>query len=287
MISLKELKYVDQWANKIPMPGIEYSVDVLENIKKCYELYNKIYKDKEYSIIFSNSEEIGFKILPKNLCHMMGIDYNNIRKDCFDSYREKALKTKSNDFSSYDLLELIIENMEEVAKMDNSSSNPYKMINYYKSAIKCAIFNKLSDFTEFNFAAVNYIGEKEDIDYENSKLLFVPSNEAVAPYFFVGIKKSEKEEDDYKYLVYSLFAPENPKQFFNNQEVVIPTQILVSNNDRLTKLVATPEEKIRLLTIYESIINKYNIPNNINIFGDYGSMLNDLSNSNVMVKSKK
>ena len=42
---------------------------------------------------------------------------------------------------------------------------------------------------------------------------------------------------------------------------------------------ATPEEKIQLLTMYKSIINEYNIPNRINIYGDYETMLNDLSNS--------
>ena len=58
---------------------------------------------------------------------------------------------------------------------------------------------------------------------------------------------------------------------------------MVSDNDNLNKLVASSEEKIQLLIMYHSIINKYNIPNKINIYGDYESILNDLIN----VKSLK
>lgn len=275
MVSSKELRYVDSWANKTPMPGIEYSLRVLDDVERCYKLYNEKYKDKEYSIIFSDSEEIDFEILSKNLCHMMGIDYSNIKGEYFDSYRQQAFGTSSTDISSYDLLELIIENKEKVAELDNDQNNPAKAVNYYKSAVKCAIFNKFSSFESFNFAAINYLGDKENIDYEKSKLLFIPSNEAITPYFMMGIKECEDiENETKKYLVYTLIAPENPKSFFDNQEVIIPTQILVSNNANLSKLVATSEEKIQLLTMYENIINKYNLPNKINIFGDYKDMLN-------------
>lgn len=280
MITSKELQYVSLWANKIPMPGVEYSKKVLEDIKKSYELYQEKYKNKEYSIIFSNSEEIEFEIMTKNLCHMMGIDFNNIRGEYFDDYRQNVFGTKATDFSSYELLEMIIENMDKVALYDNDQNNNTKAINYYKSAIKCSIFNKLSNFDKFNFAAINYIGDKEEIEYDKQKLLFIPSNEALVPYFMMCIVKAE-EQDCEKYVVSSLMAPENPKGFFENQEVVIPTQILISDNKNLIKKVATPEEKIQLLTMYSNIINKYKIQNRINIYGDYENMLNDLSNQKV------
>ena len=277
MISTKELRYVDQWANRIPMPGIEYSLNVLKEIKKCYDLYNEKYKDKEYSIIFSNSEEIDFEILSKNLCHMLGIDYNNIKSEYFNNYRESVFGTSADDFNSYTLLELIIENMDKIAELDNDPNVSEKVINYYKSAIKCSIFNKFSNFDKFNFGAINYIGDKDEVEYENQKLLFVSSNEAVTPYFMMGIKKVDFDYGP-KYLVFSLLAPQKPDYFFKNQEVVIPTQILISNNSNLNKVVSTPEEKLHLLRMYSDIINKYNIPNRINIYGDYESVLNETVN---------
>ena len=115
-----------------------------------------------------------------------------------------------------------------------------------------------------------------------AKLLFVPSNEAAAPYFMMGIKPDSSL--DGKHIVYTLLAPESPQNFFNNQEVIIPTQILVSNNDNLSKLQATPEEKLQLITMYQSIIHRYGLPNRLNIYGDYAATLNELANRRVLKK---
>lgn len=136
MITTKELQYVDTWAAKTPMPGIEYSLETLEYIKKCVELFNEKYKNKEYNIIFSNGDEIELEILDKNLCHMLGIDYNNIKNEYFSMYRKKVFGTSNDNFTSYNLLELIINNAEKVAEMDNNPHNKAKAINYYKSRIK-------------------------------------------------------------------------------------------------------------------------------------------------------
>ena len=108
-----------------------------------------------------------------------------------------------------------------------------------------------------------------------NKLFFIPSNEAVCPYFMMGIKQIEENN----YIVNTLLAPEQPKKFFDNQEVIIPTQILISDNANLRKVQATSEEKINLLTMYKNIINAYNISNRLNILGDYESMLNTLANA--------
>lgn len=275
MITTKELQYVDTWATKIPMPGIEYSISVLKEMKECYETYKRKYQNKEYNLIFSNGEEICFEIMAFNLCHMLGIDFQNIKGEYFDDYRKNVLDLNSYTFTSYDLLEAILEKAEIVAEKDNDIRNSRKIVNYYKSQIKCNIFKKLSDFEKFNFAAINYNGKDDRYDYDKQKLLFVPSNEAVCPYFIMGIKQGTNENQ--KYIVNTLIAPQEPKKFFDNQEVIIPTQILVSDNDALRKLNATADEKIKLLTMYKSIINSYNIPNKLNISGDYESMLNDIS----------
>ena len=41
IITAKELQYVDLWASKIPMPGIEYSSNVMKEIEECYHIYKK------------------------------------------------------------------------------------------------------------------------------------------------------------------------------------------------------------------------------------------------------
>lgn len=107
MITTKELQYVDAWATKIPMPGIEYSISVLKEMKECYETYKRKYQNKEYNLIFSNGEEICFEILACNLCHMLGIDFQNIKGEYFDDYRKDVLDINSYTFTSYDLLEAV------------------------------------------------------------------------------------------------------------------------------------------------------------------------------------
>jgi len=277
MLTTKELQYVDLWANKIPMPGYDYSLNILKEMKKCLEIYNNQYKDKDFSIIFSNGEEINFEIMPKNLCHMLGIDFNNIKGEYFNRYKKEAFGLTDNNFDSYGLVELIIDNMEKVAEMDNEPTNPAKAINYYKSSIKCEIFQKLSDFDKFNFAATN----NGLYDGKDSKSFFIPSNESLTPYFFMSLLQ---EEDTDRYVVSTLMAPTDPKRFFVDKEISIPTQILISDNDKLTKVEATPQEKIQLLTIYQNIINKYNIPNMMNIYGDYENMLNELTKQKIYTK---
>lgn len=267
MITSKELQYVDSWASKIPMPGVEYSKEVLEEIKACYELFKQKYHDKEYNIIFSNQEEIKMQILDKNLCHMLGIDYSNIKDPFFKESRAKLFNVKTDNFSSFELLEMILENADKIAENDNNPKSREKFINYYKSSIKCEIFNKLSDFDKFNFGAIND---------EASKLLFMQSNEPVCPYFMMGIKPDE--DDEARYIVSTLLAPDNPINNFRDKEVIIPTQIIICNSEEFKKLKATPSEKIKLLTMYKNIVNMYGIPYKININGDYEAMLGDLEN---------
>lgn len=279
IITSKELDYVNMWASKIPMPGEEYSRQVVEQMKECYEIYKQIYRNKEYSLIFSNGEEINFEIMKSNLCHMLGIDYQNIKGEYFDNYRGDILQLTSCTFSSFDLLEAILEHADKVIELDNDPLNKAKILNYYKSQIKCIIFKKLSDFKKFDFAAIN--SDQKEPETIKQKLLFVPSNEAVCPYFFMGIRiaNPEVEIEFQKYIVNTLMAPKEDqvKSFFENQEVIIPTQILVSDNEKFIKNIATADDKIRLLTMYKAIINEYGIPNKLNISGDYEALLNVLN----------
>lgn len=302
MITSKELQYVKSWASSTPMPGIDYSMNVLRKMEECYNIFNSKYRDKEYNIIFSNGEEIKLEILEKNLCHMLGVNYKNLTNEYFANYRKIVLKTETSNITSYELLGLLIEHAKDVAEYDNSTHKE-KAINYYKSGIKSTIFKKLSDFEQFNFGAINYDPKDNKYDYINQKLLFIPSNQAICPYFMMGIKKADNVSQDY--ITYTLLAPKeyqeavidndtseeseydnnSAKNYFDNQEVIIPTQILISDNNVLNKIQATPEEKMRLLTMYKSIITKYGIPNRLNIYGDYEAMLNDLDRTYQKVKN--
>lgn len=281
MISQKEMQYIDAWANRIPMPGVEYSKAVMEDLKKSYEKYKDKYMNKDYTFILSNGEEINFEILVINLCHLLGIDYNSIKGEYFDNYRKDVLQMGTSNFTSFELLETILEYSDKIVELDNDSSNRFKLINYYKSQIKCNIFNKISDFENFSFATINYDPKDGKFNYENQKLLFMPSNEILYPYFMMGLKLSNVTQDKdciRKFVPSTLLAPQDSKKYFENQEVMIPTKIFVSDNYNLSTYNASAEDKIKLLTMYKAIIHKYGISNYLNISGDYESMLNDIAN---------
>ena len=283
MITSKELQYVTNNADNIPMPGEDYSLRVLENVKKCYETFNEIYNNKEFNFIFSNGEEILLKIFNYNLPHMLGIDYNDIKGNSFYEARKNVFNTESIDFKANDLLEMIIDNMEKIAENDNDINQTTKFINYYKTQIKCEIFNKFSNFSKFNFGYVHQNDFQKDDEEGNtknikSKVLFIPSNEAVAEYFFMRITPNNADNNN-SYCVNSLIAPKQEyiKSYFENQEAAIPTQIIISDINKFEKIQATAEEKIQLLNMYKNIVLKYGIESKMNICGDYESILNDIN----------
>lgn len=290
MITKKELSYVSKWAKKVPYPGAEYAEAASQLLVKSYEDFKKFYLNKEYDIILSNGEQILFEILSMNLCHMLGIDYKNLSSEYMQNFREEILNINGS-VRSFDLLEAIINNIDSVLKYDFDNSG--RILNYYRIMIKCSIFDKLSDFSRFNFGVINF---NKDLYFERThskfngnseKLLYVQSNESTAPYFMMGILKSNDEALDgtqEKYAVETLIAPTNVKDFFNGQEVVIPTQILVTTSEKMEKKTASAEEKIALLNQYRLIIKEYSLPNKINIYGDYAAILNNDAKAKVKRK---
>ena len=54
MISKKELQYVGGYPNKVPFPGKNYAISVMEYLKKCLEVYKDVYSNKTFSFIFSD-----------------------------------------------------------------------------------------------------------------------------------------------------------------------------------------------------------------------------------------
>lgn len=277
MISKKELSYVNAWPNRTPYPGDEYASEVLGQLKECLELFEQEYLNQVYNVSFTNNEEIEFQILDKNLCHILGVDYKNLSGDYFDDYRESVLNIKPGMiFGSYDLLNIIVSNLEKVFKYD-AINKANKAINYYRVAVKCAIFKKLADLSAFNYGCINFNKAVYNELYPNlpfgsnsTRLLYTDSNEIISPLFMMGLKQPENSD---LYIVETLFSPEQAERFFNKQEVIIPTQIITDNNGILEKKLATPSEKIKLLKSYQSLIIANKFSNMINIYGDYYSML--------------
>lgn len=299
MISRKELDYVSFWANRVPYPGVDYSEASMAELKEAFDKYNSLYKGIEYNIAFSNSEEIQLKISTKNLAHMLGIDYKNIMNEYHRDFRKNALGIDPNEkISSFMLLNSIVENIDRI--LDYEKDNGNKDINFYKIRVKCAIFDKIADISNFKFGCINFNNQEyamasgAPFSGNSSKFLFTQSNEAVCPYFMMGILKNdekinsanveESEDIDGKYYVETLFAPVQPVDFFINQEVVIPTQILYDQNDVLQKIIALPEEKRRMISMYKEIIDQFQIQNNLNIFGDYLSLLGEQENYQKLLK---
>lgn len=267
MISLKELKYVGTYPEKAPYPGYDYAKETLENMKETFDKYEKKYKNKDYSIIFSDSSEINFEIFECNVAHMLGVDFNNIVSGNYEVFLKEVLgleRTETN-ITSYIIVKSILENYEEVIKHDENTQK--RALNYYKSRIKCAIFDKISDFEKFNF------GKLETND--DSKILFTSSNEAICPYFLVRLQPDGKFK---KYCVTSLLAPEkNQLPYYFNNSASIPTQILIDdNNNNLNKIEATPREKIEMLNMYKSVILNHSLTDRMDISGDYMSLLADM-----------
>lgn len=284
MISKKELGFVGNWAKKTPYPGVEYANEAILKLKQSFEDYRKFHLNKEYDIILSNGEQILFEILSKNLCHMLGVDYKNLSSEYFDDFRDTILGV-SGTIQSYSLLEKLIEKMDDVLEYDYKNGGI--IFNYYRIMIKCSIFETLSDFSRFNFGVINFNKQLYDgiFNGNTEKFLYVQSNEAVCPYFMMGILPDNKSSSfDVKYAVETLIAPSMHRDFFKDQEVVIPTQIITTTSDRMIKKEADPNEKLALINQYNAIVSELSIPNKLNIFGDYQAMLVEDSKKRIKTK---
>lgn len=294
MISRKELGYISSWANKVPYPGDIYCEEAMNKLKKAFDLYNENYLNTKYNITFSNNEEIELEILPKNIGHMLGIDFKNLSGDYFKNFRNDILGIDpETGISSYNLLKAIIDNLEDVINFDKT--NEYlKAINYYKISVKSDIFAKLGNISDFKYGCINFDKDEflknssRHFNPNSNKFLYIPSDEPVSPYFMLGILQGnnnqyniedrdneEVEVSNEPYLVETSIAPDDPKPFFQNQEVTIPTQILKDTNKELIRINATATQKKDLLKEYRNIITQFGLDNRINIYSDYYAMLSN------------
>lgn len=297
MITTKELGWVGAWASKAPYPGIGYAEKAAKKLVESKETYDQFYKDKEYDLILSNGEQLSFEIMPMNLCHMLGVDYKNLSGEYFEEFRKKVLEIQGIP-RSYELLSSMVERIDDVLEYDEKKQGI--ILNYYRVMVKCSIFEKLSDFSKFNFGVINFNKDKYEKlsngTYHGNaeKFLYVQSNEQACPYFMMGIiqqndetgPKQEEEIAINKYVVETLFAPTNVKDFFSNQNVCIPTQILTTTSEEMIKKEATPANKIALLNQYKAIVSEYDLVNKIDIYSDYMAMLSslDIESNKALIK---
>jgi len=297
MITLKELNFVNSWASNAPYPGEQYAEQAILKLIKSVEAYEKFYKDKVYDFVLSNGEQFEFEVYPMNLCHMLGIDYKRLCSKKHSDFRNDVLGLPKT-FNSYGLLKSLTENIEDVLRYDREESKA--ILNYYRIMIKCSIFEKISDFERFNFGVINFDKEtyKEGVGHDYcghaEKFLYVQSSEQTCPYFMMGIVPDgslkngsvidEDVRDIRKYAVETLVAPSNVRDFFNCQRVAIPTQILATTAETMTKAEATPSDKLALLNQYHAITTEYNIPNNMDIYGDYIATLSSMEKPSILIK---
>ena len=285
MISRQELQYVGDYARRVPYPGDDYARDVINQLAHSVDIFKKKYDGKKYNIILSNGEEISFEIKNKNIAHLLGIDYKQLTTS---EYMQPLVETILGiDFtqptSSYTILNRIIENGDEVIRNDRSNYN--KFLNYYRLMVKTSCFDKLSDFNDFNFGFIDFnkmfYEEVTGVSYlpSSTKYIFCHNDEALIPYCMMGLKP---DNDLVTMIPETLIAPMNFSDYLVNQELLLPIQMLINDEENLTKLVATSEEKIRLLNLYKYLIQTHNTNSYINIYNDYETMLRD-----DVTKSKK
>jgi len=284
MISKRELQFVNQYAKNVPFPGSNYALSCIEELIKAYEIYLKQYKNKGYSFIFSNGEEINFEILSKNLSHLLGVDYKNIMSEPMAETSEKVLDLSTlENKTTFGVLERIIERAEEVIKNDSNPNN-YKILNYYRIMIKASAFSKLTNFEKINFGCIDFDKQTyekaigQPFTPQSTKYFFTTSNEAVTPYFMMGITK-----DNYSnlYVPETIMAPENFEAFFQNQTLLLPIQLLVNDNFEFNKIKVTNEEKLKLLNMYKYIISAYKTNSFIDIYNDYENTLRETKILNI------
>lgn len=307
MISSNELNYVSYKAHTVPYPGINYAREALEELRMALQLFNDNYNRVKYNVCFSNSSELKLEILEKNVAHMLGIDHTGLVSSYHAPFRKDVLGLSENaSVRSFELLSEIVKNADTL--LDYEKSKNTRILNYYTIRVKCAIFEKIANLSNFNYGCINfdkseYTKHSDKPFLANSeKLLFVESGEVIAPYFMMGFVKSNDYYSNYNngsaedcrnenttntpLVVETLFAPINPKSFFDNQEVCIPTHLLFDKKDIFTKAEATPEEKIRLIKMYHEITTTYQLPNRLNTLGDYMLMLHNQQNEQNHVKLK-
>ena len=200
MISRKELQYVNKKIGNVPYPGDDYAEQVMAELKEAYNLFNAQYNGKSYNMILSNGQEFPFSIMDKNLCHMLGIDGKSMFNSDYGLAAASRVLGVDHYVPTFEVLQRIIDNSDAVIANEKKEGT-YKFLNFYKTMIKCAIFKKMTTFKDFNFGFINFDKSKYDQNTTSSyyspnstSYIFMPSDEALIPYFLVGFVQDNYSE---------------------------------------------------------------------------------------------
>ncbi len=298
MISYMELRCADQYTNRISYPGLSYAKEALEKTKKAFDDYNRLFKDTKIGITCSDNSEIEFEIKAANLCHCLGINHKNFMTAFWDNARRNVLGLDKDKYiSAFEFLSVLLEKSDKILEYDANVRKSSKMLNYYKLSIKADIFNKLTGLFDGQFGCINFdesiynnISNDTKKDGYVNKIFYFQSDEVICPYYMVGLVEdkymdttnfelSEQLKKTYtnpmtdidiqKHVVRTIIAPINYADFFNNQGVVIPTQLIIDRNGELEKKEVSPTVKIAMLKDYRNLVAGTGITDNIDIYGDY------------------
>ena len=281
MISNMELQYVNSFAKNAPYPGDKYAEQVMEMLIEAHEIFKNKYEGKKYSLILSNGEEFNFELKNKNLSHLLGIDFKNLTNETMIYDTKEILGFDYEDrLTSYDILQKIIEHCDDIIANDRDNDKTKRILNYYKVMIKCSCFSKLSRFEDFNFGFMNFDKEycnpqlASTFSPNSTKYIFTENDEVLIPYYMMGFVQ---DNQDYKSFVpETLLAPYNFDHIIENQEFLLPIQLLINNEDILLKKESTASEKLKLLNLYKKIILQYGTTGIfINVLNDYESRLKE------------
>lgn len=294
MISNSELQYVDKLARHAPFPGKNYAASVMDELANAHKVFKEKFDGKQYSLILSNGEEFHFAILPKNLPHLLGMDFKNLSSEAMHDTVYEVLGIDSTEYNpAYDYLKAIIERADEVIKNDGTIGR-YKILNYFKSMVKSSAFSKISDFENFNFGVINCNNQvidensQENTGYINNinKFIFTENDEILLPYSIMGfVENNSSDTQEGIYVPKTLLLPRNFGEIVDGKELVLPIHLLVNDENELSKKSASASEKYKLLRKYLEICQNSNAY--INIFNAYENDLKCASQEEERIKRLK
>ena len=260
MINEDELKYICEKASNAPYPGDDYAFETINTISRALAIYKRRYEGKKYILSLSNGEEIFFEIKPNNLAHLLGVDFKNMLTcDNLRPLLGSVLDFKNiDDINSYELLSRIVCNGNKVICHDEVNSN--KLLNYYKIMIKTSCFLELTSFDQLLFGVVNFDkGKYEMINnckYSPMATKYIISiNEKNFPHSMMGLKNNHEK----KAMIPETFIVSNHlENYLIEQELLLPTNLLVADKYDFKEYTSTREDRIRILNLYKEMLQKYN-----------------------------
>ena len=117
MITTTELKYIKSNAKDVPYPNTEYTNMAFDNLENAFNLFKNTFQGKQYTILLSNGEEIIFEIADRNICHLLGIDFQNLASNYMSITLDCVLDFDSNNqINSFELVERILEKRDEIIR---------------------------------------------------------------------------------------------------------------------------------------------------------------------------